>query len=210
MGADNQQERLSSEERKLWFLAGVIEGEGSMCISIKKHPTAAHGFYVDPEFFIYQHRNRRQLLELAQEVFATGRIFPKQGNPDVLVYAIASRKSISEKVIPFLERYMMFSARRQDILRFAEALRLFETGAHRSKEGLEKIVRLAYSMNHDGKQRHRPLQVVLDRILRGHTPDTSTQGVMIWSDLHGDVESQADSQTTWPPGEVPPGGNSNA
>ena len=173
MGAGNQQERLSTEEQKRWFLAGVIEGEGSMCISIKKHPTASHGYLVDPEFFIYQHRNRRDLLELAREYFATGRIYPKSGNPDVLVYGITSRKSISEKVIPFLERYMTYSARKKDIDRYREALRLFEQGMHRTREGLVRIVELAYSMNHDGKQRQRPLQEVRDRILRGHTPDTS-------------------------------------
>ena len=173
MGADNQQERLSIEESRRWFLAGVIEGEGSMCISIKRHPTARHGFYVDPEFFIYQHRNRRMLLELAQGYFATGRIYPKPGNTDVLVYAIASRRSISEKVIPFLDRYMMFSSRRDDILRFKQAVRFFELGMHRSREGLVSIVQLAYAMNHDGKQRKRPIQDVIDRILRGHTPDAS-------------------------------------
>ena len=35
-GAANQQERLSIHEKKCWFLAGLIEGEGSLCISIKK------------------------------------------------------------------------------------------------------------------------------------------------------------------------------
>ncbi len=172
MGAGNQQERLSSEEQKKWFLAGIIDGEGSVCISIKSHPTAAHGFYVDPEFFIYQHRNRRTLLELACEVFQTGRIFPKQGNPDVLVYAIASRRTISEKIIPFLDHYMTFSAKKEDYALFKEAVGLFEQRAHRTKEGLARIVRLAYRMNHEGKQRQRPLDVVLDRILRGHTLDT--------------------------------------
>jgi len=34
--AANQQESLSIHERKCWFLAGLIEGEGSLCISIKK------------------------------------------------------------------------------------------------------------------------------------------------------------------------------
>ncbi len=171
MGAGNQQERLSSEEQKKWFLAGIIEGEGSVCISIKKHPSAAHGFYVDPEFFIYQHRNRRALLELACEVFQTGRIFPKQGNLDVLVYAIASRRTISEKIVPFLDNYMTFAAKKKDYALFKEAVSLFEQGAHRTKEGLARIVRLAYRMNHEGKQRQRPLEVVLDRILRGHTLD---------------------------------------
>jgi hypothetical protein len=173
MGAGNQQERLSVEEEKAWFVAGVIEGEGSMCISIKKHLSSKHGFLVDPEFFVYQHRNRRSLLELVQEYFGTGRIHPKPGNVDVLVYAITSRRSISERVIPFFDRYMIYSARRADILRYKEALQLFEQGLHRTREGLVHIVRLAYAMNHDGKQRHRPLQDVIDRILRGHTPDTS-------------------------------------
>ena len=171
MGAGNQQERLSEEERKAWFIAGVIEGEGSFCISIKKHPTSAHGFLVDPEFFVYQHRNRRMLLELVQTYFGTGRIHPKHGNPDVLVYAITSRRSISEKVVPFCDFYMKYSSRWADILRYKEALQLFEQGRHRTREGLVQVVRLAYSMNHDGKQRQRPLQDVIDRILRGHTPD---------------------------------------
>ena len=175
MGADNQQERLSSEETKRWFLAGVIEGEGSVCISIKKHPTAAFGYYVDPEFFLYQHRNRRRLLEIASEVFQTGRIFPKQGNPAVLVYAITSRRTITEKIIPFLNRYMIYSARKEDYGKFSEAVRLFEDGAHKTKEGLARIVRLAYTMNHEGKQRKRPLQEVLDRILRGHMPNASVE-----------------------------------
>ena len=173
MGAGNQQERLSDEDGKAWFIAGVIEGEGSMCISIKKHPTSTCGFLVDPEFFVYQHRIRRPLLELVREYFGTGRINPKPGNPDVLVYSITSRRSISELVIPFFDRYMLYSSRRADILRFREALQLYENGLHRTRDGLIRIVRLAYSMNHDGKQRRRPLQDVLDRILRGHTPDTS-------------------------------------
>ena len=181
MGADNQQERLSSTEQKHWFLAGLFEGEGSLCISIKKHPTAAFGFYVDPEFFIYQHRDRRQLLELAQSVFQTGKIFPKPGNPDVLVYAITSRRSISEKVVPFLKRYMRFSARKADIERFIEAISLYERGLHKTKDGLKKIVQLAYAMNQNGKQRKRSLQVVLDRILRGHMPDTDSREDMVRS-----------------------------
>ena len=57
MGADNQQERLGSTESANWFLAGFIEGEGALCVSIKKHPTCRSGFYVDPEFFLYQHES---------------------------------------------------------------------------------------------------------------------------------------------------------
>ncbi|PYV05803.1 MAG: hypothetical protein DMG26_04550, partial [Acidobacteria bacterium] len=72
MTAANQQERLSITEQQRWYLAGFIEGEGSVCVSIKEHPTTRFGYYVDPEFFLYQHRDYPQLLELAQKMFGTG------------------------------------------------------------------------------------------------------------------------------------------
>ncbi len=170
-GADNQQERLSSAEAGRWFVAGVVEGEGRWCISIKRHPTHSLGYYVQPEFFVYQHRRRRQLLEMTQETLECGRIWPKPGNPDVLVFAISSRAAISEHLLPFMKRYMRFSARRADIELFEDAMHLFERGLHRRPAGLATIVEVAYAMNHDGKQRLRPMDTVLDRILRGHTLD---------------------------------------
>ncbi len=171
VGAGNQQESLSSEERRFWFLAGVVEGEGSVTLSIKKHPTARLGYLVQPEFFIYQHRIRRSLLEMAQEFFRAGRIKPKPGNPDVLVFSIMSRPILVASVVPFLQSCLEFSARRGDYEKFISIVRLMETGIHRTPQGLAKIVELAYSMNMGGKQRRIPLSDILDRILRGHTPD---------------------------------------
>ena len=174
--ADNQQERLSSTEAQRWFVAGVVEGEGSWCLSIKKHPTAALGYYVQPEFFVYQHRCRRQLLEMVREVFGCGRIFPKPGNPDVLVFAIMSRPLISEHVLPFMRQYMDFSSRKADMELFGDAMHLYELDLHRRPAGLATIVEIAYAMNMNGKQRKRPMDEVLARILRGHTLNTSVVG----------------------------------
>lgn len=173
MGGANQQERLSKVEAKRWFLAGLIEGEGSFCVSIKQHPTARFGYYVDPEFFIYQHRSGRRLLEMAREVFGTGRIYPKPGNPEVLVFAITARRSLKEKVLPFVERYMVFSAKKKELQLFVEIVEALERKEHHSPSGLARIVEKAYALNAAGKgrERKRPLPEVLGRILRGHTPD---------------------------------------
>lgn len=176
MGGANQQERLSIAEAKKWFLAGFIEGEGSLCVSIKEHPSARFGYYVDPEFFIYQHKSGIALLKMAQEIFGTGRIAPKPGNEEVLVFSIVSRRSLKEKVIPFFEKYMVFSAKRQVFERFKEIIEAMEgRKEHLTPEGLVRIVEKAYAMNpaNKGKERKRPLQEVVDRILRGRTPDTS-------------------------------------
>ena len=175
MGGADQQERLSIAEAKKWFLAGCIEGEGSLCVSIKNHPGSKFGYLVDPEFFLYQHKSGIKMLELAREVFGTGRIIPKVGNEDVLVYSIASRRTLHEKVIPFFESYMIFSAKRDIFLRFKEIVEAMEyRKEHLTPEGLVRIVEKAYAMNpgSKGKERKRSLEEVIERILRGHTPDT--------------------------------------
>src|SRR5215468_4010510 len=126
MTATNQQESLSIAEQQKWFLAGFIEGEGSVCVSIKEHATARFGYYVDPEFFLYQHRAYPELLELAKQMFGSGRVFPKQGNERVLVYALVNRRTIAEKVIPFLRSYMIFSPRKPIYDRFGEIVEAME------------------------------------------------------------------------------------
>jgi hypothetical protein len=173
--AVNQQERLSYHEQRNWFLAGLIEGEGSLCVSIKEHKTSKFGYLVDPEFFIYQHKIRRGLLELAGSVFETGRITPKHGNEDVLVFSIVSQRSIVQRVLPFFERYMAFSCKKRDFQLFREIVMAMQNKQHHDPHGLVDIVEKAYQMNMVGKQRKRPKGVVIERILRDYTPNPLAQ-----------------------------------
>jgi LAGLIDADG DNA endonuclease family protein len=169
--AANQQERLPTHEAKCWFLAGLIEGEGSLCVSVKTHPTARFGFLVDPEFFIYQHQIRRGLLELAKSVFDAGRIDPKPGNEVVLVYSIRNLSLIAERVLPFYERYMAFSCKKRDYQLFRECVDAKLRKRHLDPHGMIEIVEKAYQMNMDGKQRKRSKAEVIGRILRDYTPN---------------------------------------
>ncbi len=178
-GADNQQERLGSTESANWFLAGFIEGEGSLCVSVKRHPTCRHGYYVDPGFFLYQHESGRALLELAKTTFGSGRISLKSGSPHVLTYEISSTQVLRERVIPFFERYVVpFSCKRETFMRFREILEMMDRKEHLRDDGLVEIVRKVYSMNpaSKGRARLRPLDQVVARILRGHTSDVPTLG----------------------------------
>jgi hypothetical protein len=187
MGADNQQERLSHEATS-WFLAGFIEGEGSLVVGIKQHPTTSSGYYVDPGFFLYQHVSGRPLLELAQRMFQSGGIYPKPGNPNVLVFEIASAKVLRERVVPFFERYIVpFTCKRETLERFREVLDMMERREHLKPQGLARIVETAYAMNpnHKGRKRLRSLQEVRERILRDCTPDPPSE-VKIQSVPSGD------------------------
>ncbi len=174
-GADNQQERLGSAEATNWFLAGFIEGEGCLSVSIKTHPTCRSRYYVDPGFFLYQHESGRRILELAERTFCSGRIYPKSGSPRVLVYEVSATHALQQSVIPFFERYVVpFSCKRETFERFREIVSMMIRKEHFAPAGLAQIVRLAYEMNPagKGKARSRPLEEVLARILRGHTSDT--------------------------------------
>ncbi len=174
MGAVNQQERLSETETKKWFLAGFIEGEGSLCVSMKEHPTAKFGYYVDPEFFLYQHKSGIEILDLAKEIFGSGRIVPKCGNEDVLVFSITSRRTLIEKIIPFYEKYMVYSYKKSIFNIFKDIVEAMDRKEHWTPEGMAHIVRKAYMMNpaSKGKERKRTLDEVLDRILRDYKPDS--------------------------------------
>ena len=127
-------------------------------MGIKSHSTVPLGFFVQPGFSITQHRLRRSLLEMAREECGAGTIYPKPGNDSVLVYSIHSRPVLSATVVPFLNRYMRFSARKDDFDRFRLILDLFALRAHRQPAGLARIVELSYAMNLNGKQRKRPIR----------------------------------------------------
>ena len=141
----------------VWFLAGLVEGEGSWCMSsIKRHPAHRLGYYFQPEFFIYQHRVRRELLELAHGVLS-GRPDPPEtgqsGRPGVLRH-YPGRRSRSV-CFRFSAPTCATPQRTSDY----ETLRVCVVDPHESRQcieshdGLARIARLAYSMNMKGKQR---------------------------------------------------------
>ena len=168
--AVNQQERRPITEEFKWFMAGFIEGEGSFTVSIKPHPTQKFRCYIDPDFYLYQHKNRRGILEMAREMFGTGNIYPKPGNENVLTFHISSRRSVCEKILPFIEKYMKFSYKRKTLDLYKEIVLALENKEHSTVSGMLRIIDMAYEMNPEGKVRKRPKQEVIDLILRDHTP----------------------------------------
>jgi hypothetical protein len=130
-------EKIIIDEKKQYFLAGFIEGEGSFSVSAKKNPNAKFGLELDPIFNITQHINGVKHLYFALEVFQTGRIRYKAGSNATLVFVIEPRKSLLEKVCPFYEKYCLVNASKAKQIkyqRFKSLLELFEHGAHLDRE----------------------------------------------------------------------------
>ena len=158
MGADNQQGRLEGE----WgdYIAGFVDGEGSFSISIQRSKNVRLGIQVIPEFHVCQHRNRKEVLELIQRHLGCGYIKPNHSrNPYDLTWVLVVRdlKNLEQRVIPFFEKYSLFS-KRDDFKKFKEVVRMMGKRLHLTLEGLKKILRIAHSMNSSGRYRKLPLK----------------------------------------------------
>lgn len=143
---------MSITKELKYFLGGFIEGEGSFCCSIKKNETSKYGFYVDPEFNLVQHERGLIYLELAKDIFKSGRITPKFENPHVYVYKLENRTVLLESFVPFYLEYVYpFSCEYKKLKfdKFVEILKRLETKEHLTLDGFKSILKITLEISSD-------------------------------------------------------------
>ena len=70
--------------------------------------------------------------------------------------------------------------KRDDFEAFATIVRLLRGKEHLVADGFERVVRLAYGMNANGKQRSRSLdEIIPGGILRDYTPSIADEAMKI-------------------------------
>lgn len=146
-----------------YYLAGFVDGEGSFRVAIIRHPMQKFGWMINPCFQVYQHKKHREILELYRFVFKTGTIYRKSGTHNVLNYSIDSRRNLLEKVIPFFDRYPLIT-KKEVYQKFRFIVKAMEQGRHKTKEGFKELVKIAYSMNQQGKGRKHSLEYIFSSI----------------------------------------------
>ena len=142
-----------------YYIAGFVDGESSFSVAIIKNPFK-QGWLINPCFQVYQHQQHREVLELCKYVFGTGSIYRKSGTHPVLNFSIDSKRNIKERVIPFFDKYPLIT-KHDAYQKFREIVFAMARGEHLHYEGFERLVRIAYSMNQQGKGRRRTLEEIL-------------------------------------------------
>ena len=145
------------------YLLGFTDAEGCFSISLKKESTARFGWALDPLFQITQHKNYRQILELFLIELKCGRIIPKSGQPDILVYLVDNRKQLVEKIIPYFENYQLL-VKNEDFEKFKIVILGLEKKMHHKKDSFIELIKTCYKMNLDGKQRRYKLEEIIKNI----------------------------------------------
>ena len=135
-----------------YYLAGFVDGEGSFSVAIIRHPSQRMGWMINPCFQVYQHEKHRYMLELFQHSLQTGRIYRKSGVHPVLNFSVDSRKNLTEKIIPFFDKYPLIT-KAETYKKFREIVIAMDNREHQTLKGFKRLVDVAYSMNQQGKGR---------------------------------------------------------
>lgn len=149
----------------LYFLAGFVEGEGSISVSVTIHKDFKYGVNIQPVFNVTQHKNGLEILNSYKELFGEGSIVSKSGSPDIFVYTLKGYKKIINKVLPFLEVYVIpFSCKMEEYSIFKQIVLQSAEGKQKDKESLIELVKLSYTLQGKGKTRKRELSEILSII----------------------------------------------
>ena len=169
-------------ERTADYLAGFVEGEGSLSAGAKKNTTSRFKVYIDPEFSATQHLNGISNLVLLMSSFKTGRIRHKTGSNATFVYSINNRKTLAEKVVPFYERYLSKfgpEVKKRRVLIFKMLLQRFDAKAHLELDKmLNEILPLWHAMRMQVGQKNetfKSLQEAQDYIRKAVQNESQAQ-----------------------------------
>ena len=143
---------FSSREFLSAYISGYVDGEGCFTVSISPQAKLLVGWELRPSFSVSQNGDRAEVLHVIQAYFGCGSIRPDRSD-QTLKWETRRLDDLVEKVIPHFERYPLMSGKHLDFELFASVCRLAVDGAHRSREGLIKIVDLVRGMNPSGKRR---------------------------------------------------------
>ena len=128
------------------WVAGFASGEGSFNISIGEDPNTKTGYKVGLRFQITQHSRDAEFLKLLVDYFNCGGFYSSE-NQEIGNYIVSNLSDISEKIVPFFEKYPILGNKELDFSDFYKALNLIKNKKHLEESGLEKIRELKHGMN---------------------------------------------------------------
>jgi hypothetical protein len=90
------------------------------------------------------------------------------------VFAVDSNRQLEGIVLPFFEAYPL-QVKANDFARFATIVRSLRRRHHYDRGEFERLVRIAYAVNHRAKQRKRSIEEILEgsseTVRQAPTPD---------------------------------------
>lgn len=126
------------------WLVGFVSGEGCFLVKVYDSPESKFGKRVWLEINITQHSRDSQLIESLVEYLNCGKVYKARG---VVNFVERRFSHITEKIIPFFDKYPLIGVKSKDFDDFKKVALLMKEGSHKTKEGLEQIEKIKLGMN---------------------------------------------------------------
>ncbi len=130
------------------YLVGFTEGEGMFYIGIVPSPETTSGWQVIYFLKISQNPQGRVVLNQFKKRLNCGYIKSNsQSDPTdkSLAFVVRNFKDLKTKVVPFYEGNLII--KRKNFEKFKKVLAIVDQGKHLTREGIDDILKIAYSMN---------------------------------------------------------------
>jgi hypothetical protein len=134
------------EELEPWFVTGLTEGEGCFCISFARRAKMKTGLEVRPSFSLSLNEKDLPLLGRLQAFFSCGWVRESKADR-TFKYECRSVTDLSTRIVPHFLRYPLRGSKARSFAGFMEVCRMVGQGDHLRREGLERIIAVAYDIN---------------------------------------------------------------
>ncbi|OGF49768.1 hypothetical protein A3I36_04540 [Candidatus Giovannonibacteria bacterium RIFCSPLOWO2_02_FULL_45_28] len=135
------------------YIVGLTDGEGSFTIYLLP-PKKEHGsvnYRVQCRYYIKMREDELPLLLKVQRFWGCGKIYfqreYRKNQRDNYRFEIFNYTLLKRVVVPFFKQHPLESKRIKDFELFCKILDLAITKAHRTKKGLQKIIKLKSQMH---------------------------------------------------------------
>jgi hypothetical protein len=128
-----------------WFVTGLTEGEGCLCVSFTRRSSLRTGLEVRPSFALSLNEKDLGLLEELRDYFGCGSIRRSKADR-TFKYESRSVGELAEHIVPHFARYPLRGCKAKSFAGFARVCRMIGQGDHLKAGGLREIVAIAYEM----------------------------------------------------------------
>jgi hypothetical protein len=115
-------------------------------VKVNKSDTTKTGRSVYLHFDITQHNRDGLLLRSFIEYFNCGNVY-NHSSDDALVFKVSKFSDITEKIVPFFQKYPLQGVKSKDFNDFCKVVELMKTKVHLTEEGLNQIIQIKDAMN---------------------------------------------------------------
>lgn len=136
------------------YITGFADGEACFCVSFNFREKMKYKIEIRPSFSISQNQRNIDILKKINQYFGCGGLrFSKSDNN--YKYEVRSITDLSKIIIKHFEDYPLQTSKINDFEKFAEICKIIYSNHHLQKDGMNKIIELAYSMNESGKRKYK-------------------------------------------------------